>query len=443
MVPSFKNIYGLTYLRLFRRKSKSAFITEGNECKLERNLSAIDLIAIGVGSTVGSGIFVLTGLIASTYAGPGVVWSWLIAGVGCVFSAMSYAEMSSRIPSSGSSYAYVYYSLGEFPAVITAWCLTLEYGMSGAAVARSWGDKMVSWLHSLGVEVWTPFNPGYNVNIFAGLLQLMSTGALLLDANTGKMTIYFFTVLKLALIGFITIAGLSLFMSKNVHNWAPYGSGGVLRGATSAFFGYIGYDEVCCMAAETKNPQKMLPIAIFGTIGIVTVLYVLASLALVGMMPSDQISPDSGFSTAFADRLVNQLIATGELITLPLVVLLSLLAQPRVFFAMAEDGLLPKMFSVISPRGVLRNNILVCGAVFTVVSIFIPFTYLNDMISAGVLISFNMTNSSLIMVRRGYAIVANRCVRLLTWFHVFALLVAVAVTILLGVLDSNLYVQNE
>jgi amino acid transporter len=152
-------------------------------------------------------------------------------------------------------------------------------------VARSWGEKIVNWTEMVNISIWPPLDPGVaGINIFAGLLQAACVGLLLLGVEMGKMTVNFFTILKMILVLFMIIAGLSLFKSENVQDWTPKGMSGVFRGATSAFFGYLGYDEVCCLAAEAKDPHRTLPIAVFGTIGTVTVLYALSSLALVGMM---------------------------------------------------------------------------------------------------------------------------------------------------------------
>jgi amino acid transporter len=338
----------------------------------------------------------------------GVVWSWIIAGFGCSFSALSYAEMASRVPSAGSSYAYVYTTLGELPAVLAAWCLTLEYGLSGAAVARSWGEKVVDWAGSVGLEIWAPLDPGVGINIFAALLQASMVVLLLGGVNIGKNVVNFFTVVKMVLVLFMIVAGLSLFRPSNVTNWAPMGFSGILRGSTSAFFGYLGYDEVCCLAAEAKNPQETLPKAVFGTIGTVTVLYSLGALALAGMMPYQDIDSNSGFSEAFKDRdwhWAQQIVAVGEICTLPLVVLISFIAQPRLQFAMAQDGLLPRVFAEVDSSGNLRNGILISGVILTAVALFVPFTFLDDMISAGVLLSFNLTNTALIVTHRSADIV--------------------------------------
>lgn len=412
---------GRAWSRMFLKKPMAVCLSENSESKLEKSLSLVDLLAIGIGGTVGSGVFVLTGLIANEYAGPGVVWSWAIAGFGCMFSAMSYAEMASRVPSAGSSYAYVYYALGEMPAFVAAWCLTLEYGISGAAVARSWGEKVLSWTDTVGISVWGVLEPGLGINLFAGFMQLACMLLLLAGIEMGKLTVNFFTILKIILVAFMIIAGLSLFKKDNVSNWAPNGFSGIMRGATSAFFGFLGYDEVCCLAAEAQDPQRTLPKAVFGTIGTVTILYCLASLALVGMMPYDEIDTDSGFSDAFKDRghrWAQQLVAIGEIITLPLVVLISFLAQPRLMYAMAEDGLLPRLFAEVDSKGNLTKGIVVSGLVCTLIALFIPFKYLDDMISAGVLLSFNMTNVSLIVVRRAPPKTPQTCKLLLFAYNV-------------------------
>ena len=284
-----------------------------------------------LGGTVGSGVFVLTGIIAKQYAGPGVVISWLIAGVGCCFSAVSYAELSCRIPSAGSSFAYVYCALGELPAIIAAWCLSLEYGISGAAVARSWGDKVNSYITHHVVaptnsegnmdtdkSLWNPFDSTNGVNYMAGLLQFLVMLVLLGGVDLGKITVNIFTMIKMLLVVYMISAGLVLFNSSNVLDtgFAPMGVSGILRGATSCFFGYVGYDEVCCMAAEAKDPHKTLPRAVFGTIGIVTILYCLASLALVGMQDYREINIETGFSDAFRSNgwvFSQHLVALGKL----------------------------------------------------------------------------------------------------------------------------------
>jgi amino acid transporter len=229
--------------RSFLKKKRDDCFSEEDKSKLEKTYSLFDLICVGIGGTVGSGVFVLTGLIAREYTGPGVVISWLIAGFGCTFSAMSYAELSCRIPTAGSSYAYVYVALGELPAVIAAWCLSLEYGISGAAVARSWGDKVNAFIsvkmnqasnldgtdstHSTE----SFFSPGQGINLFAGLLQMVVVIILLAGVDVGKYAVNFFTVIKMILVTFMIVAGFCLFEPSNLSGgWAPMGATGILRG---------------------------------------------------------------------------------------------------------------------------------------------------------------------------------------------------------------------
>lgn len=389
--------------KAFLKKSYEVAMSDENN-KLERTMSLFDLLCIGIGGTVGSGIFVLTGVIASDYAGPGVVYSWILAGIGCTFSGLSYAELSCLIPSSGSSYAYTYVGLGEYLAFLAAWCLTLEYGISGAAVAASWGDKVQTWISSFGTfTINIPINDEFSINFLGGFLQLLVVLLMLRGADVSKNTVNFFTVLKMILIAFMIIGGFTLYNSANIGStWIPYGVKGVFRGAASSFFGYIGYDEVCCLAGEAKSPKTNMPLAVVGTIATVTIFYTLASIVLVGMQYYQDINPDAGFSMAFGANgwiWAQNLVAAGEIITLPVVVLVSFIAQPRLQYALAVDGLLPPLFSQIDAKGNLYKGILIGGIICICITVFVPFVYLDDMISAGVLFSFNLTNSALIAIR--------------------------------------------
>jgi amino acid transporter len=239
------DLFGPVISMAFLKKPKHVCVAEQVTDKLERTLSLFDLLCIGVGGTVGSGVFVLTGLIARDYAGPGVVISWIVAGVCCIFSAMSYAEMACRVPSAGSTYAYAYHALGELPAVVAAWCLTLEYGISGAAVARSWGDKLIILMESC-CSMGAYLDPGFGVNVVAAVLQGATVCVLLAGVSVGKLTVNFFTVLKMAVVLFIIVAGLMLFEPANVSDWTPYGTTGVLRGTVRCrFLNVCSCNRVC------------------------------------------------------------------------------------------------------------------------------------------------------------------------------------------------------
>eukprot|EP00501_MAST-03F_sp_TOSAG23-6_P000607 GSMAST32.ASY1.ANO1.628.1 assembled CDS len=387
------------------RKSLEVILTEESEADLDRSLTLTDLLAIGIGGTVGSGIFVTTGLIAHAYAGPGVVLSWLIGGVCCCISGLSYAEMSSRLPSAGSAYAYTYYTMGELPAFI------VEYGVSAAAVARSWGDKVVFVIEEQFKLNGVGFL-NYEYGAFmAGLIQFLSVLLLLLGFSISTRVIKVATVFKVILVIFIMIVGFIHFDISNVspivpntkdkenglHSFPSFG----FTGATQAFFGFVGFDEVCCMAAQTQDTRRVMPKAVLGTIAGVTVLSAGASLALVGMSDYKNISAVSGFTSAFQQHdldWVAYIVSFGELLTLPFVVVIAFLAQPQLLFAMSKDGLLPEIFSATDKNKNLFWGTAISGTLMTVIAVFVPFTHLEDVICTGVLISFNMTNVALILV---------------------------------------------
>ena len=347
-----------------------------------RHLSLVDLVSIGVGGTIGSGIFVLTGYIAHHYAGPSTAISFVISGVAAGCSGLCYAELAGRIPAAGSTYIYAYVCLGELAAVIAAACLTLEYGVSGAAVARSWGDKIVEWLtYQWGWERAGDYLGGEFWNPMAGLVSALSTLLLVYGVQESKQVTNFFTALKVGLVVFMIIGGFLLMDTENLAPFVPYGASGVLRGATSSFFGYLGYDEVCCLAAEANNPSRDMPRAVIWTLGIVTILYVAASFALAGMVPLAELSDTSAFPAAFHSRGVewaSQLTAAGEVITLPVVVLISLMAQPRLFAALAKDHLLPKVFAGTDAKGNLVWGSILSGIPMTLLATFVPFSYLDE-----------------------------------------------------------------
>jgi APA family basic amino acid/polyamine antiporter len=386
------------------------------------------LVSIGVGGTIGSGIMVLCGVIARDYAGPATCLSWAISGVAAFLSGSCYAELSGRIHDGASAYSYAFATMGELPAFVTFGCLTLEYMIAGAAVARSWGDKVVEWLQmQLHAGSWVEqfLVPGYGISPCACFLSLLCTLLLLSGLNTSKIVTDVFTWLKVSLVLFMTIAGLCLMDTSNLRPFIPpqYGIAGVIRGATSSFFGYLGYDGVCCVASEAINPQTNVPKAVLITLAVVTVLYILAALSLTGMVPYIEISPSSGFPEAFHYRgfqWIAQITAAGEIITLPLVVLICLMLQTRLQYAVARDGLLPTLFHEVHKGSPVKGTVA-AGILMTLISLLVPFTYLNDFISAGILVAFSATNSSLIFIRlespNGQPFYLEKMISL---FHVFS-----------------------
>ena len=398
--------------------------------QIERHLSLFDLIAVGVGGTLGTGFFLLCSLLTSSYAGPSSTLCWVVSALPALLSGCCFAELSGQIPAAGSTYAYVYASMGELPAVIAAGCLSLEYLVSAAAVARGWGDTMVEWIllalseasssSSSGVDNKNNNNvdeddgwmlrrilrPGWNFNPLAFILSLLVTMVLLRGVKESKTVTNYFTVLKIMGILLMTMTGFSLLEVPNLTPFLPptLGMHGFFRGSTVSFMGYLGFDEVCCLSAEAMEPQKNMPRAIMCTIAILTVCYMAGTLSLSGMLPYDQIHSVGGFPDAFESRGVewaSTMASLGELIFLPLVVLVALMAQPRLTFALACDGLIPPWFGQLdnTTSGNMWNGTLFAGSLMTIIASFVRLQYLNDFISAGVLVAFSMTNSSLVLLR--------------------------------------------
>jgi len=396
-----------------------------------RHLTLFDLVSIGVGGTIGSGIFVINGLIANSHAGPATFLSWIISGITALLSGCCYAELSGRIPSAGSSYAYAFVALGELPAFVTAGMLTLEFLLSGSAVARSWGDKVVEWLRvelNVSERFLQLLEPGYGINPAACIVSIATTVLVMAGVKESKMVMDFFTWIKVCLVVFMIVGGFILFNSSNFEPFVPpeFGASGVLRGAVSSFFGYLGFDAVCCVAGEAINAERNLPLSIMITLSNVTTLYVAAAIALVGMQNYQDISPESGFPEAFKANGVewaSQLTAFGEVFTLPVVVLISVVIQPRLQFALANDGLLPPMFGEIDSTGNPRKGALFAGVLMTIFATFVPFSYLDDFVSAGILIAFTVTNCSLVIMRReSPESKPNLLPKLLAWFNAFSFL---------------------
>lgn len=389
----------------FRTKPIKVIRAEENSQDLPRSLSLFDLLCIGIGGTVGSGIFATTGEIVSSTAGPGAVLSWMIGGIVCCFNAFSYMELTTRVPSSGSTYAYAYHALGELPAVIGGWLLTLEYAVSGAGVARSWADKVHTWIDPTQ-ETYKWINMEY-LNLLAALIQALSVVVLLVGVRFGKAFVNTVTIIKVAVVLFIVVVGFTAFNADNISPFIPqrvpsvpaFGFQGVIAGATQAFFGYIGFDEVCCLAAEAKNPKKIMPIAVIGVVLGTMMLSVFASFVLTGMVPYQNAVDFPEAFKAVDLTWASHIVRVGEVATMPIVVLIAFLAQPRLNYAMACDGLLPQIFAKVDDKGNLFVNTLITGIFFTLVALIVPFIRLWDIVTFGILLSFIMSNCSLLMVR--------------------------------------------
>ncbi|EGZ24265.1 hypothetical protein PHYSODRAFT_483689 [Phytophthora sojae] len=379
---------------LWRTKPLAVIDAEERSQDIPRTLNLFDLCCIGVGGTIGSGIFSTAGSIISETAGPAAVLSWLVGGVICCLNALAYMELSTRVPSSGSTYAYAYHTIGELPAVVAAWLLTLEYA---EWLLIEHPDKSFHWLNL------------QSANLSGGLIQFLSMVVLLMGVRFGKAFVNIVTIVKMCVVAFIIIAGFAAMNPNNLSPFVParveldgdmsFGTQGIITGASQAFFGYVGFDEVCCLAGETKNPKKIMPIAVMSVVVGTMVLSTLCSLVLAGMVNYlDAGSFGDGFE-GHGWKWAGTIVRAGEVVTMPVVALIGFLAQPRLNYVLACDGLLPRVFAEVDSKGNLFKNTLITGLFFTVIAVVVPFDTLWDIVNFGVMMSFIVANVSLTLAR--------------------------------------------
>ena len=367
---------------------------------LAPSLTAWDIVAYGIGSTVGAGLFVVTGRAAKDFAGPGVTVSFVLAGVSCLFSALCYAELASAVPVSGSAYSYTYITLGEAAAWFIGWNLTLEYGVSASAVARGWasycdsffasvGAPLPAWLH--GFELW-PGTLLASASPLAALICLACTAVLLMGAKESSRLNLAVTAVNLVVIAFIAVVGGARVDPANWEPFAPNGLSGVLSGASFVFFSYIGFDAVCTLGEECRDPQRDMPVGILGSLGVVSLLYVVVSLVLTGMVPVPEIDPFAPLARAFEGAglpWAARAVALGSVTILTATTFCSLFGQPRIFLAMSRDGLLPAALGRIHPRTRVPGfGTLFAGGLSAALALLLDIDTLTDVISVGTLAAF-------------------------------------------------------
>jgi len=386
--------------QLFATKSVKLLEEEmASENRLRRVLGPVALTSLGVGAIIGAGIFVLTGLAAHEHAGPALMLSFIIAGLGCAFAALCYAEFASMIPVAGSAYTYAYATLGELMAWIIGWDLILEYGMASSTVAHGWSKYFLHFIDLFGLHIpeyltSDPFStPGAWCNLPAAVIVLLVTGVLVVGIRESAGFNASMVILKLAVVLFVIVAGAAYIKPENWHPFMPFGLSGVASGAAYVFFAYIGFDSVSTHAEEARNPQRDVPIGIITSLVLCTLLYIAVAGVLTGMVPYKEIDINAPLAAAFVRYGLSAavfFISLGAVAGITSVLLVLMLSQPRVFYAMARDGLLPySFFGTVHPRfRTPHKATILTGSLVALVAALFPIHALAEMVNIGTLFAF-------------------------------------------------------
>lgn len=395
-------------------RTKSTLAEE--KTPLKRCLSAFDLTLLGIGCTIGTGIFVLTGIAAANQAGPAVVLSFVVAAFACVFAALSYAELAASIGGCGSAYGYSYVAFGEIFAWLIGWALLLEYGVGTAAVANGWSGYFMNTLSNfnihLPVELTKSFLQGGIINLPAFLIVWTLTAVLIAGAKQSASLNNIIVTVKVITIGIFIVLASGHVQPENWHPFMPYGwfdtlangkTVGVFAGASLVFFAYLGFDAVSTAAEESKNPQRDLPIGLLGSLTFCTIVYIIVSGLLTGMVKYPELNVSSPVAYALTKvgyTWASSLVATGVLAGLITVMLVLLYGLTRILYSMSRDGLIPHFFSTVhDKRQTPGRVILLCGAIISMIAGFFPLGDLAETANIGTLASFVMVCAGVIVLR--------------------------------------------
>lgn len=442
--------------RLFLKKSVSQIQKEAAKSELKRSLGPINLMSLGIGAIIGAGIFVLTGQVAAAHAGPAIMLSFVVAGIACGLAGLCYAELASTMPVSGSAYTYAYGTLGEIFAWIMGWLLVLEYGVAASTVAVGWSGYVVSILNDFGladslfptIQYAGGEGPSWATPLIqavtsdGGIASFPLTGTFNLVAAIGIAAVCSLLVLGVSesasinnIIVMIKIIVLLTFIAVGIQyinpaNWQPfipenttgkfgeYGATGILRGASIIFFAYVGFEAVSTAAAEAKNPSKDVPVGILGALIVCTLIYMAVAAVMTGVVPYLELASPAPVAVAI-DRmglewaniavasaeggqlnLISFLIKIGAITGLSSVMLVLCYGQTRIFYTMARDGLLPRVFAIIHPK--FRTpwiGTILLGIVIAIAASFLPISILGDLVSLGTAVAFSIVCLSVIFLR--------------------------------------------
>jgi basic amino acid/polyamine antiporter, APA family len=427
--------------QLFQRKPIAALMSDTDSASgLQRTLGAGDLIMLAIGAVIGAGIFGAIGTAAAgqlgpngevirTGAGPALVFSFLLLGAACALAGLCYAELAAMIPQAGSAYAYSYATLGELVAWIIGWDLILEYAVGNVAVAISWGDYFNTLVRGIGINLPAWLTTGYRTALLSadpaihGLLQtaptiagipfvihlpafaivMLITWLLLRGARESATANNVMVVIKLLALGLFILVGATHLNFANYHPFAPNGFTGIHQGAAIVFFAYIGFDAISTAAEETRNPQRNLPIGILGGLAICTAIYVVVGAVLTGMVPYQELAVADPLARALelaGFRAVSGIVALGAAVSMSAVLLVFQYGQPRIFFAMARDGLLPKWAARIHPRTHIPSSTTLFTGIFVAAwSLIGDAAETYDLTNIGTLFAFMLVSIGVLVLR--------------------------------------------
>jgi APA family basic amino acid/polyamine antiporter len=381
---------------------------------LRRSLTALDLTLLGIGAIIGTGIFVLTGIAAANQAGPAIVVSYMVAGLACAFAALCYAEFASMLPVAGSAYTYAYATLGEIFAWMIGWDLILEYAVGSMTVAIGWSGYFQRILAGFGIQLpaWMTAAPGAApgslINLPAMIIVLLIMVLLVVGIRESARFNAAMVTIKIVAVLFFLATGVWYVEPANWTPFMPYAWSGVMTGAAVVFFAYIGFDAVSTTAEEAKNPTRDLPIGIIASLIICTLLYVAVSAVLTGIVPVVEYRQDAQFlnaPVAYALSVINLdwaagLVSAGAVAGITSVLLVMLMSQPRIFFAMSRDGLLPQGVSAVHPRFQTPyiTTIITC-VIVSIVAALVPIQVVGEMTSIGTLFAFVVVCLAVMVLR--------------------------------------------
>ncbi len=395
---------------LFRRKNIADLLKKEGTIQLKQSLGAFDLILLGVGAIVGTGIFILPGTVSATHAEYGIVFSFIIAAIVCALAGMCYSEFASSVPVTGSAYTYGYIVFGEIVAWLVGWALLLEYGLAVAAVATGWSSYLSALLAGFNISLPTAisgsFNPaaGTYINLPAIVIIFATAFFLMLGIKESTRLNSIMVFLKVGVILLFIGVGVFYVEPSNWQPFLPFGVSGVLSGAALVFFAYLGFDAVSSAAEEVKNPQRNMPIGIIGSLLICTVLYVVVSLVLTGMVPYTDLNVSDPVS--YVMQLVHQdwiagIISLGAVVGMMTVILVMSYGGTRLLYALGRDGLLPKSMAELSPKFKTPvKNTWVFAILVAFCAGFVPLSKLTELVNMGTLVAFTIVSIGVIYLRK-------------------------------------------